>query len=205
VVPPIQALETGVYNKVVGDGREFVVASPTAVKLRAEDGRSVAGVDISGFINNLPQGRPTNHFYTADASGSTSQAASLLEALEVGCDTFLIDEVGKPAWAASTEALGCLTFMPWMQDTSASNFLTRDARMALLVEKAKEPITPFVQRVVELHTRFNVSSILVRAVMACAWGTNSITDHGVDLDCGRSLVVLETTLPVSRCHGAYAS
>lgn len=75
----LKALEAGVYNKVPGDGRELVVTHPTAVKVRAEDGRSVAGVDISAFINNLPRGRPTHDFYTSDASGSTSQAASLLE------------------------------------------------------------------------------------------------------------------------------
>src|SRR4028119_782436 len=80
----LRAIELGVYNRIPGDGREFVVTNPAAVKIRAEDGRSVAGVDISPFINYLPQGRDTAQFYTENASGSTSQAANIIEALEVG-------------------------------------------------------------------------------------------------------------------------
>ena len=80
----LRAIELGVYNRIPGDGREFVVTNPAAVKIRAEDGRSVAGVDISPFINHLPQGRDTAQFYTENASGSTSQAANIVEALEVG-------------------------------------------------------------------------------------------------------------------------
>ncbi|MEG4207386.1 ABC-ATPase domain-containing protein [Microcoleus sp. Pol7_A1] len=80
----LRAIELGVYNRIPGDGREFVVTNPAAVKIRAEDGRSVAGVDISPFINHLPQGRDTAQFYTENASGSTSQAANIIEALEVG-------------------------------------------------------------------------------------------------------------------------
>jgi len=80
----LRAIELGVYNRVPGDGREFVVTNPAAVKIRAEDGRSVGGVDISPFINHLPQGRDTAQFYTENASGSTSQAANIIEALEVG-------------------------------------------------------------------------------------------------------------------------
>ena len=76
----LRAIELGVYNRVPGDGREFVVTNPAAVKIRAEDGRSVAGVDISPFINHLPQGRDTAQFYTENASGSTSQAANIIEA-----------------------------------------------------------------------------------------------------------------------------
>ncbi len=60
-----------------GDGRELVAADPSAVSIRAEDGRRVAGVDISPFINGLPAGRPVANFCTDDASGSTSQAANI--------------------------------------------------------------------------------------------------------------------------------
>jgi len=134
----LNALERGVYNHIPGDGRELVVTDPTAVKIRAEDGRRVEGVDIRPFINNLPNGRSTTAFRTDNASGSTSQAANILEALEVGCQTLLLDE-----------------------DTCATNLMIRDARMQALVEKSGEPITPFVDRVRQLAEEKGVNSILV--------------------------------------------
>lgn len=134
----LQAIEVGVYNHIPGDGRELVVADPTAVKIRAEDGRSVAGVDISPFISNLPFSKDTRHFSTPDASGSTSQATNIQEALEMGCSTLVIDE-----------------------DTAATNFMIRDARMQALVAKDKEPITPFISKVRSLYLNHKVSSILV--------------------------------------------
>ena len=99
----LRAIELGIYNHLPGDGREYVVSDPSAAKIRAEDGRSITGVDISPFINHLPQGRSTTKFNTANASGSTSQAANIIEALEVGTKLLLIDE-----------------------DTSATNFTIRD-------------------------------------------------------------------------------
>ena len=72
-------LQVGVYPKIPGDGREFCVTSPQAFKIRAEDGRGVQAVDISPFINNLPFGKDTTCFSTPDASGSTSQAANIIE------------------------------------------------------------------------------------------------------------------------------
>ncbi|MEG4089284.1 ABC-ATPase domain-containing protein [Microcoleus sp. Pol12B4] len=135
----LRAIELGVYNRIPGDGREFVVANPAAVKIRAEDGRSVAGVDISPFINHLPQGRDTVQFYTKNASGSTSQAANIIEALEVGrIPVLLVDE-----------------------DTAATNFMIRDRRMQELIAKDKEPITPFIDKVRQLYTDYGVSTILV--------------------------------------------
>lgn len=134
----LNALERGVYNHRPNDGREFVVTDPTAVKIRAEDGRQVTGVDISPFINNLPRNQPTTHFSTENASGSTSQAANIIEALEVGCQTLLIDE-----------------------DTAATNFMIRDQRMQQLIAKAKEPITPFIDKVRQLYDERGVSTILV--------------------------------------------
>ncbi|RMH87148.1 MAG: ATPase, partial [Calditrichaeota bacterium] len=134
----LKALERGVYPHIPGDGREYVVTHPAAVKIRAEDGRYVEQVDISPFITNLPRGGTTTDFSTDDASGSTSQAANIMEALEVGAKVLLVDE-----------------------DTSATNFMVRDARMQRLVAKAQEPITPFVDRVRELYERFGVSTILV--------------------------------------------
>lgn len=134
----LRALERGVYPHVPEDGREYVVTTERAVKIRAEDGRSIERVDISGFINNVPYGRETAQFSTDNASGSTSQAASILEAVEVGATALLLDE-----------------------DTSATNFMVRDARMQALVHKEHEPITPFVDRVRELYERYGVSTVLV--------------------------------------------
>ena len=88
----LEALQFGVYNHIPGDGREFVACLSNSVKIRAEDGRSICNVNISPFINNLPHKKSTTNFYTSDASGSTSQAANICEALEVGCNLLLIDE-----------------------------------------------------------------------------------------------------------------
>ncbi len=134
----LRALELGVYNHRPGDGRELVVSRYETVKIRAEDGRSVSGVDISPFINHLPFGKSTESFDTPCASGSTSQAANIMEALEMGARVLLLDE-----------------------DTSATNFMIRDARMQALIAKEKEPITPFLDRVRELYERFGVSTVLV--------------------------------------------
>jgi len=134
----LRALERGVYSHIPGDGREYVVTVSHAVKTRAEDGRRIEQVDISGFINNLPFGQDTTHFSTDNASGSTSQAATILEAIEVNATVLLLDE-----------------------DTSATNFMVRDARMQALVPKTHEPITPFIDRIRELYDQHGVSTILV--------------------------------------------
>ncbi|MDQ7028317.1 MAG: ABC-ATPase domain-containing protein [Ardenticatenia bacterium] len=134
----LRAIERGVYNHCPGDGREFVVTVPDAVKIRAEDGRSVTCVNISPFIDNLPFGQSTRHFSTTNASGSTSQAANIVEALEVGTSLLLIDE-----------------------DTSATNFMIRDHRMQELIAKEHEPITPFIDKVRQLHDELGVSTVVV--------------------------------------------
>ena len=134
----LSSLITGVYNHVAGDGREFVVADETAVALRAEDGRAITGVDISPFINGLPSGDDTTRFSTANASGSTSQAAGLMEALGSGARVLLIDE-----------------------DTSATNFMIRDERMRRLIPDDREPITPLVARVRELWENHGISTVIV--------------------------------------------
>ena len=134
----LHALERGVYNHIPGDGREQVVCSPGAVKIRSEDGRSVTKVDISPFINNLPGGHDTVCFSTGNASGSTSQAVNIVEAFVCGSRTLLIDE-----------------------DSSATNFMIRDKRMQALVSDTKEPITPLIHRIRELYVEHGVSSILV--------------------------------------------
>ncbi|MFD2654699.1 ABC-ATPase domain-containing protein [Gracilibacillus thailandensis] len=134
----LQALERGVYHHIRGDGREYVLTDPDAVKIRAEDGRQVTSVNISAFINDLPHGQTTTKFTTENASGSTSQATNVVEAIEAGATTLLIDE-----------------------DTSATNFMIRDARMQALVHQNKEPITPFVDKIKQLRDDLDVSTILV--------------------------------------------
>jgi predicted ABC-class ATPase len=132
----LSALSWGVYDHVPGDGRELVVTRGDAVKVRAEDGRSVSGVDISAMIGDLPGGRSTKVFSTPNASGSTSQAANIAEAIEVGTSLLLVDE-----------------------DTSATNFMIRDERMRELVRR--EPISPFIDLVRPLHRSLDVSTVVV--------------------------------------------
>lgn len=134
----LKALELGVYDHVKGDGREFVITDPTAMKIRAEDGRSITNTDISMFINNLPNGKNTVSFDTEDASGSTSQAANVVEAMETDSSLFLIDE-----------------------DTSATNFMIRDELMQRVVNRDAEPIVPFIDRVEELYHTYGISTVLV--------------------------------------------
>lgn len=134
----LKALERGVYNHIPGDGREYVITEDSAMKLRAEDGRSVKQLDISAFICNLPSGRDTQKFSTEDASGSTSQAANTVEAVLSGSHTLLIDE-----------------------DTSATNFMVRDALMHKVIHPEEEPIIPFISRMRQLYDEFGISTILV--------------------------------------------
>lgn len=134
----LRALELGVYNHIEGDGREFVITDDSALKVRAEDGRAITKTDISLFINNLPNGKDTVKFYTENASGSTSQAANIVEGIESGTRVFLIDE-----------------------DTSATNFMIRDNIMQQLVAKDKEPITPFIDVARSLYNKKGISTILV--------------------------------------------
>jgi len=134
----LNALEYGIYNHIPDDGREFVVTNSDAVKIRAEDGRSIQNLNIDPFISNLPFDQDTTEFSTANASGSTSQAANILEALEVGVSTLLLDE-----------------------DTLATNFMIRDMRMKNLIAKEKEPITPFVEHIRNLYEEKGISTVIV--------------------------------------------
>ncbi|MBI5380212.1 MAG: ABC-ATPase domain-containing protein [Nitrospirae bacterium] len=161
----LRALERGVYPHIPGDGREQVVTLSTAVKIRAEDGRSVAGVDISPFINHLPFGKETRNFSTENAGGSTSQAANILEALEAGAELLLVDE-----------------------DTSATNFMIRDERMQELVAKAQEPITPFLDKVRQLYAEHGVSTILV---MGGSGDYFDVADRVIQMEAYRPLDVTD--------------
>lgn len=131
----LDAISAGIYDHTLGDGRELCITDESAVTISAEDGRSVKHVNISPFIKWLPSG-DTSDFSTDHASGSTSQAANIMEAVDCGAKLLLIDE-----------------------DRSATNFMIRDGMMKELIEK--EPITPFTDRVNELYRTHGVSTILV--------------------------------------------
>jgi predicted ABC-class ATPase len=161
----VHSLERSVYNHVPGDGRENVVTVATAVKIKAEDGRFVEKVNISPFIQNLPFGKDTTRFSTDNASGSTSQAANIVEAIEVGAELLLMDE-----------------------DTSATNFMIRDERMQALVAKEREPITPYVDKVRQLYEELGVSTILV---MGGSGDYFDVVDHVLMMDYYRPLDVRE--------------
>eukprot|EP01084_Bolivina_argentea_P194752 334214_1 len=153
----LHALEVGIYDHVPEDGRELVVSEPTSCKIRAEDGRFISSVNISCFIDNLPFGRSTTCFSTDDASGSTSQAANIMEALEVGSRCLLVDE-----------------------DTAATNLMIRDKRMQMLISPEKEPITPYISKARSLFQDYRVSSILV---IGSAGDYFEICDLVIAFDC----------------------
>ena len=134
----LNALELGVYNHIEGDGREYVISDSSAMKVRAEDGRAIIKDDISLFINNLPNGKDTKKFTSENASGSTSQAANIVEAIESDSNLLLIDE-----------------------DTSATNFMIRDDVMQSLVSNENEPITPFIEIVRGIYEEKDISTIIV--------------------------------------------
>lgn len=134
----LNALELGIYDHISGDGREYVITDSSAQKLRSEDGRFIKDVDISLFINDLPNKKDTLCFSTEDASGSTSQAAGIVESMEAGSKVFLLDE-----------------------DTSATNFMVRDSFMQRVICREKEPITPFLERARDLYEKAGISTILV--------------------------------------------
>ena len=161
----LEALQSGVYNHIAGDGREFVLADDTAVKLRAEDGRCIRNVDISLFINDLPNGKDTAAFSTENASGSTSQAAGVVEGMEAGCRLFLIDE-----------------------DTSATNFMVRDEFMQQVISREKEPITPFLERARGLYEQAGASTILVAGSSGAFF---HIADRVIQMDCYRPVDITE--------------
>jgi predicted ABC-class ATPase len=171
----LKSIELGVYNHIPGDGREYVVTNPTATKTRAEDGRNIVKVNISPFINNLPMGKDTFAFSTENASGSTSQAANIIEALEMGTELLLIDE-----------------------DTSATNFMVRDVRMQELVSKAKEPITPFIDKVQQLYAEFGVSTILV---MGGCGDYFDVADHVIMMDSYRPVAIAEKARDIANRYG----
>jgi len=163
----LKALERGVYNHIAGDGREYVITNQTALKLRAEDGRKITNTDISLFINHLPSGKDTKRFCTLDASGSTSQAANIVEGIEAGSKVLLIDE-----------------------DTSATNFMIRDELMQRVIAREKEPITPFLERALDLYSQAGISTILV--VGSCG-AYFHIAHQIIQMDCYQAVDITTKT------------
>lgn len=173
----LKALERGVYDHIAGDGREFVITNATAMKLRAEDGRKITNADISLFINDLPNKTDTHRFCTLDASGSTSQAAAIVEGIEAGSRLFLIDE-----------------------DTSATNFMVRDALMEEVVSKNHEPITPFLERARDLYEKAGISTILV--VGSCG-SYFYVADTVLQMDGYRAFDITDNVTQVLKKHGEH--
>ncbi len=171
----LKALERGIYNHIAGDGREYVITDSTAMKIRAEDGRSVSHVNISPFINHLPNGKDTVDFSTEDASGSTSQAANVVEAMDSGAKTLLIDE-----------------------DTSATNFMVRDKLMQSVIARDKEPITPFIEQARTLYEKKGVSTILVAGSSGAYF---SIADHILQMDTYLALDITEKVRQICERSG----
>ncbi len=134
----LEALKYGIYSHIEGDGREFVISDRSSVSIRAENGRVVNNVNISPFIHNLPSGQQTENFSTENASGSTSQAASIVEAISAGAKVLMMDE-----------------------DTCATNFMFRDSVMRALIADENEPISPFIDSINNLYQDLGVSVILV--------------------------------------------
>lgn len=172
----LEAIQMGVYDHIEGDGREFVITDDTALKLRAEDGRSIRNVDISLFINDLPNKKDTRRFTTEDASGSTSQAAAVVEGIEAGTRLFLIDE-----------------------DTSATNFMVRDEFMQQVIVRDKEPITPFLERAGELYEKAGISTILVAGSSGAFF---YIADHILMMDCYCPVDITERVKALCDSHTA---
>ncbi len=174
----LHAIEGGIYNHRCGDGREMVVTDYGAVKIRAEDGRRIENVDISSFIHNPPMEKNTWKFSSENASGSTSQAANIVEAVEIGSKLLLFDE-----------------------DTSATNFMIRDERMQRLVAAEKEPITPFIDRVKEIYTKHKISTILVMGGSGDYFevaDTVIMMDNYLPYDATNEAMQIKKELPINR-------
>ncbi len=144
----LEAIMRGVHPHPPGDGREGVVTDPTVVLIESEEGRSVARMDLGAFLDRaaLPETVSADAFSTGNASGSTSEAAAVMEALEAGSRVLLFDE-----------------------DTSAANFLVRDPRMRALVSDREEPIRPLLERVPALRRR-GISLILAQGSSGAFFG-----------------------------------
>ena len=171
----LKAVEQGIYNHILGDGREYVITQNDAVKIRSEDGRAVSHVNISPFINDLPNKKDTKDFSTEDASGSTSQAANVVEAIQSGSKLLLIDE-----------------------DTCATNFMVRDSLMQMIVSGDKEPITPFTMQARKMYESLGVSVLMVAGSSGAYF---YIADHIIQMDNYHALDITDKVKKVLNCDG----
>lgn len=124
------------------DGLSLACAVAATEFVRVEEGRSVAATDLSPFFRRLPGQNPSS-FVSERASGATSQAANLHEALASGAKLVLIDE-----------------------DASAANFLTRDPRISKLLPDG-ESVIPLAHRARELAE--HGTSLVVVAGASSEW------------------------------------
>ncbi|MCI9448835.1 MAG: hypothetical protein HFE30_01085 [Clostridiales bacterium] len=131
----LDSIQNGIYNHILGDGREYCITRRNSIGIIAEDGRNISSLNISPFISETRLLR-TSNFSSQHASGSTSQAANIIEAITFGCGALLIDE-----------------------DRTATNFMIRDSRMKELIKN--DPIIPFTDRVRQLYHELKISTILV--------------------------------------------
>jgi Predicted ATPase of the ABC class len=145
----LQAVIAGRYDHAPGDGRELVVADGSVVQVQAEDGRRIKDQDLSVFFATLPGG-PSTAFTSERASGATSMAASVLQAVAAGCRLLAVDE-----------------------DSAASNFLTIDPLMRRLLGATLTGTTTLLE-VLPALARLGVSTVLVAGSSA---QTLSCSDH----------------------------
>lgn len=132
----MDAIESGIYYHIEGDGREYVITEETALKVYAEDGRTIHNLDMSPFFKQEISEERIDDFSTEHASGSVSQAANIIEAVYAGSELLLIDE-----------------------DKSATNFMVRDKMMRKIIKN--EPIVPLTDRIDELTRKMNLAVIMV--------------------------------------------
>jgi predicted ABC-class ATPase len=175
----LNTIAYGVYNHIPCDGREQCVSNRNTIKIRSYSGRYVEKVDISPFIKNLPTHIDTKAFSTENASGSTSQAASIQEAIEAGAEVFLMDE-----------------------DTCATNFMIRDHKMQMLVRKDDEPITAFIDRARQLLSEKGISTILVLGGVGDYF---DIADHVIQMKEYVPLDVTKSAKEISKKYPAKRS
>ena len=130
----MSAIAAGVFNHIPGDGREAVVTVSDAVQIEVDRGRSVQEVNITPFLSEAEDGNPAS-YSTRSADSFISQAAGTIEALEVGARVLIFDE-----------------------NTSASAFLTTDARVAALL--GSTPRASLAQRARQIVDELGISLVI---------------------------------------------
>jgi len=131
----LNAIQMGIYNHIPGDGREFVVSNPNSVKVHSEKGRNINNVDISAF---LPALEDANCYSTAHSDNIISEAANIIESIEIGADVLLLDE-----------------------DTSAPGFLLQIGENNANISNEATPVIPYIYKVKSLFREYMISTIMV--------------------------------------------